>query len=279
LIEVLVTIGIIVVLVSLALPAILMSRKRGIEIRAKADLNLISTALEAYKGDFGSYPVFADAATVQASQNVNGSGYWLDQMPVRGGVLLCRALVGPGPADYQPSTGYANPGDDGADGPGFRIRRNIVNNGSSTPAFTGKVYGPYIDPAKFKYAYVDNLKGQAFVPGIPTAFPVIIDGNGEPILYYPAAPGNPTTALSYSDPRVTTTNAVSRFNGYDNQGFLDSTGGTSTFSTTSSFAVIAANAGSLNYLLWTAGPDTQFGLVNGKTDDVTNFDIPGNLKK
>ncbi len=87
LIEVLVTVGIIVVLTSLAIPAILRSRQKAIVIRIRSDLSLISNALEAYKSDFGDYPRFDDDATFD-SLNVQHD---------RGARLLCRALLGPAP--------------------------------------------------------------------------------------------------------------------------------------------------------------------------------------
>src|SRR5438067_3703184 len=56
LVQMLVVIGIIVTLMALALPAILKAYGFGIRTRTLSDLQLISTALEAYKQDFGDYP-------------------------------------------------------------------------------------------------------------------------------------------------------------------------------------------------------------------------------
>jgi type II secretory pathway pseudopilin PulG len=285
-----VTVGIIAVIMALAIPAVLYSVKRSKEIRIRSDLALIGTALEAYKVDFGDYPRFADALSDQASAaaSTKGNGTWLDYAQgnigsCRGATLLCRALLGPGPAvtSSDSADGYpASPGDDGADGPGFRVRRiQSGTNKDGTPIWGGKVYGPYLDSSKFKILYADGIKNQAILSGYPAAYPLLIDVNGNPILYYPAAPGIPPVLLGYTDPSTATTNTVSRFNGFDNEGFLDASGGGSSFVSTSPFAMLAASAGTANYLLWSAGNDNQFGLLNGKSDDVTNFDLPANLKK
>jgi prepilin-type N-terminal cleavage/methylation domain-containing protein len=283
LIEVLVTVGIIAVVLSLSLAGILLAKKHAIVIRTRSDLQLIESALSYYKQDMdGQYPVFADPSTDQASNAILGNGQWLDYSGVngssagaRGAVLLCRALIGPGPANSTPgisaSTYYASPGDDGADGSGFRTRR-IYN--ASTGQFSGKVYGPYVDSAKFKLGYLNpTLDGGQ-------AFPVILDSGGYPILYYPAASGIQQANLNYNNPQTTSINVTSRFNGYDNNYYVNSTGSGSSFSTSSAFATLAAGCGSPNYLLWTAGADGVFGLDSkGKSDDIANFDLPGQYQK
>ncbi len=311
LIELLIVVGIITVLIALAIPAILFARKRGTETRIRADLNSIAQALDAYKADFSmQYPRFADPISDYNSAQgpVPGNGTWLDYSKARGAVLLCRALIGPGPANT--STLYpfpANPGDDGADGPGFRVRINAEGTNSTTgnPILTGKTYGFYIDPAKFNVQYLNApTAGAGNGTMFQQAYPAIFEGvagdwtdpvtghqyKGSPILYYPAASGTYVSqqtgqvqVLSYTDPSTVNTstaaNAASRFNGFDNQYLLDSTSGGTAFSATSDFAQLAASAGSPDYLLWTAGSSGHFGLVNGKSDDITNFDLPGNLKK
>src|SRR4051812_886634 len=56
LIELLVVIGIIVILMGLALPAILKALKSGQRTKAAADFQTIAAGLEAFKQDFGDYP-------------------------------------------------------------------------------------------------------------------------------------------------------------------------------------------------------------------------------
>lgn len=318
LVEVLITIGIIALLTALALPVILYAKKKAVETRIKYDLQSIGQELEAYKNDFdGQYPVFADPLSDQDSVNIKGNGTWLDYQQCRGAVLLCRALAGPGPAgtNTNPVNGqnYANPGDDGADGAGFRVRRIPVLNGN-TYSLSGKVYGPYVD-AKFSIQTLHIESLPTADPNYPLAYPVLFDTNcgdwtyggityhGSPILYFPstashqlssAGSGDQQNNLGYVIPRTFTMGqgAPPRFNGFDNQLFLDSLGGTSSFSTESAFATLGASCGSADYLLWTAGADGQFGYGNNpataspatagpglRSDDIANFELPANLRK
>jgi len=59
-VEVLITIGIIVLLAGLLLGGLAIAKKRATEIRIHSDLALIGTALDYYKTDFGDYPRFDD---------------------------------------------------------------------------------------------------------------------------------------------------------------------------------------------------------------------------
>src|ERR1700689_1178190 len=99
LIEVLVTVGIIVILTGLLLSGVLVARKKGFETRARSDLALIGMALEAYKDACGDYPRFSTPAEAQAAialgyGSTDGRYPWLDQEPNRRALLLCRALIG-----------------------------------------------------------------------------------------------------------------------------------------------------------------------------------------
>lgn len=88
-----------------------------------------------------------------------------------GAQILCRALIAPGSA-----------GQDGAAGPGFRLRGQ-----------QGQVYGPYLEPSKFKIADPAD-------PSNPTPDPlkaVLIDVYNSPILYYPTNPGKPAAGVDY----------------------------------------------------------------------------------
>jgi prepilin-type N-terminal cleavage/methylation domain-containing protein len=75
LVELLVVIGIIVLLAGLGLPMVLRAYKSGTKMRSQADLQTITTALNAYKQDFGEYPRVP--------------------VPNTGPAVLCMALVGP----------------------------------------------------------------------------------------------------------------------------------------------------------------------------------------
>ncbi len=120
LIELLVVIGIIALLAGIILVAVSRARGHASTARVMADLQAISTALEAYKSDFGDYP--ASLSTVPACS---------------GGQMLAWAMVGP----YNVVKG-TNMATDGKDGPGFRA----VAPGA---AARGSVYGPYLEADKF----------------------------------------------------------------------------------------------------------------------------------
>lgn len=89
LVETLLTVAILMVVITLSLAAINKARRTAAMNRVRADFQALSVALEQYKNDYRSYPM---------------RGKFNDKS------VLAKALVGPGDA-----------GDDGADGPGFRI--------------------------------------------------------------------------------------------------------------------------------------------------------------
>src|SRR3984957_468791 len=111
--EVVVVMGIIVLLMGLVLAAVLHALKAGKRSRVQADFQTISLALEAYKADFGDYPRFIN----DPSKTGTLSGQW-DWNGHRGAELLCRALIGPGPAfanpPITPGSALDNSGADGA---------------------------------------------------------------------------------------------------------------------------------------------------------------------
>lgn len=111
LIELLVVIGILALLMGLLVPMIMKAFSKADTTAMAADLQQISTALEAYKADFGDYPRPVDGA--------GASG--------RGAQLLAWALVAPGDDTA-----------DGVMGPGFKA------------GLGKKVYGPYLDMTHFK---------------------------------------------------------------------------------------------------------------------------------
>src|SRR4051812_12379949 len=107
LVELMVVMGIIALLAGLLLPMLFRSLRQGKRIRLAADLQALEAGLNAYKTDFGDFPRFP-----MGFDPTNP-----DTATDRGARLLCRALLGPGPA-----VGAAGTAFDGADGPGFRVR-------------------------------------------------------------------------------------------------------------------------------------------------------------
>jgi len=295
-------VGIIALLFGISLVGVNAARQRAQRIRTTDDLHMIQIALDAYRSDFQDYPRFAEPTVDQVTKNNLGNGTWLDYSTDRGARLLCQALISPGPA----GTGYyANAGEDGADGPGFRIRRTIAGGGSNG-LISGKIYGPYLAADKFKLeSSMANMQDAK-----------ILDNNGNPILYFPALPGPPAVNLAYSyvysvDPRNYTTGTVGTaptattakplYNAFDNT--LDTTTNKPLLGPTQmQFLLGDTNMnGNIDqgetavttqpYLLWVAGADGQFGFgydpsgnakvptAQSKTDDVANFDFPPGVRK
>jgi prepilin-type N-terminal cleavage/methylation domain-containing protein len=171
LIELLVVIGIIVLLAGILIPVVTNSIKKGRATAMAATLQSLTAGLNAYKDDFGDYPRVNDVPDLAP---LNPS----DARVLDGARTLCRALIAPGAAGAAtaPPPPLLN-GEDGFDGPGFRVRRIV----SSTNALQGKSYGPYVQVDKFKVQDLEN-------PATPSpARMVITDGYDKPILYMPAA--------------------------------------------------------------------------------------------
>jgi type II secretory pathway pseudopilin PulG len=267
LVQLLVVIGIVVLLIGLLLPAIVRAYKTGVRTRTEADLQSIANALQAYKTDFGDYPRLDDDYTA------NG----LNQQTDRGARLLCRALIGPGPAAQQ--AGGPNPvlGQDGADGFGFRVRAGTG----------GKVWGPYIQADKFTLGGTDKLN---------YSDATILDRDNNPILYYVAAPaavitpppggtGNSGYVLAVPPPPPNTyAQTRPMYNAFDNAAYMLPGELQFLLGDRNNSGYVEAGesaATTAPFLLWSAGADGIYGRDKrtAKTDDITNFDIPPDLKK
>lgn len=114
LVELLVVIGIIAILAGLLLPAVNHMRRSAQITGQKADFATISTALEAYRADFGDYPRNFVLPRWNTRQN-------LAQTPAPQFLSLATALLGPGPA----ITSASQVGD-GSDGLGFRTEATVI---------------------------------------------------------------------------------------------------------------------------------------------------------
>ena len=209
----------------------------------------------------------------------NVGGGWLEKAPDRGARLLCRTLISPGPAGTAAVlTTQSDFGADGADGPGFRIRRNLVTN-ATTPTLSGKVYGPYLVPDKWKLLY-DTTGGSA------TGFynmqdAKLLDHAGNPVLYFPARPG--VASVTGTDQFVNDVNPKSSpgrsiptplYNEYDNSQYVGDVSPNPNINllplTDMQFILGDRNLNgqidptehtvtSEPYLLWTADPNETFG--------------------
>ena len=259
--ELLVVIAIIVVLLGIVSPMVARAWKSGQRTRAAADLQAIAAALEAYKHDHGDYPQIGIPPRPVPYQDCNGARW------------LCQALVAP-----RPAAGTSTADGDGADGPGFRTR-----------GMSGKVWGPYLPPEKFKLG--NPSRGPA--ADEPTGYVTLFDKQNRPILYY-RAQGKPNIHL----PRgYVGTNPPDKamFNTYDNMD--NSNRGAMRFEQLAMMLGDINTNGAIDagetaayegpYLLWSAGPDEVYGpdapILAGstdpakirkavdKSDDITNF--------
>lgn len=223
LIELLVVIGIIVLLAGIAIPLVLRAQRAAKAGRIAGDFQAISTALEAFKQDHGSYPEvqgpnlgaallgrslmgpFGDGYLAGSTSTTpddtndpptyaNTSEYLPGDCVQQGNIQYAciaanNADIPKPPTDpvYWVPLGAANAGGatDGADGPGIRP------NG-------GKKYGPYLADNVVK------MRGLA-----------IVDINGNPVLYFPASPAKAiiTATANYLPAVVATPPANANFNG------------------------------------------------------------------
>jgi prepilin-type N-terminal cleavage/methylation domain-containing protein len=308
LVEVLVTVGIIALLVALVLPAVMHARTTGYVIRTKSDFQAIAMALEAYKGDFGDYPrvpaygtgfailgntLIAPGGTAPPPTYDSSKTYGPGTSVLFSGApyLSLRKTADPSNGNTPASPTNSDfwtpfPYNDFCDGPGFRVRKNVTASG----VYTGKVYGPYLSPEKFK------MQGLA-----------LLDLWGNPILYFPAAPGQHPITLS-SDSAASPDDFV-----WDGRDTTASPAPTPLYDFSNNFALMGTTSSSgftspqvmgmqqimgdrnFNghidgsetatytgpYILWSAGPDGIYGFATGKTktDDIFNFDIPADLKQ
>jgi len=164
LIELLVVIGIIVALIAILLPAVHRAYMVAEKAAIASDLQVIANALDAYRADFGAYPMPGTITEPHVNQG--------QPIFINGQKILCWALVAPGPAS-----------EDGADGPGFRLRGT-----------TGRVRGPYLPPDRFVVGTMGGNPGDTAGviscadAGKPPSdwFDVLADRRGRVILYYPA---------------------------------------------------------------------------------------------
>ncbi|HEX4797449.1 MAG TPA: hypothetical protein VH370_26885 [Humisphaera sp.] len=244
LVEMIIVVGIIVLLAALLLPMLNKALTQAKRTRMAADLQVITSGLDAYRLDFKDIPRLDGSGTIPG--------------PLQGSALLCWALIAPGPEGF-----------DGADGFGFRPRGR-----------QGQVYGPYVTPGNFRLGTVTTsplVKSTSFYD----AKVCIADGAGNAILYYASRPA--VTSIAGIDNYFgLVANGPNRYVADDNDPAV--AGGTEIAKNPNPAAVVTSMQAllpgvrkdfsldqsqilSLPYLLWDAGPDGKFGT----SDDVTNF--------
>lgn len=268
LIELIVVVGIIALIVGIAIPMVLRAYRNAERSRALADLSAIAAALEAYKQDHGDYPRILPG---DPNRDNTKPLFTADNTsPNRAGArLLAWALVG-----------FGNEGSDGEDGPGFRTRGAPLKS---------QVSGPYLRVDQFKVTYNDAPPAAWSTARVVGLDAELLDRSGKPILYYVASAARPNvrsgpTPPGYVGNSVNYSAAVgSLFNFADNSAIYGS-GNIARFR----FALGDENNNGFidgtevpafegPFILWTAGPDGEFGPSDTSKaalesmDDVTNF--------
>ncbi len=314
--ELIVVMGIITLLIGLLLPTVHYALKYGRKSRLQADMQTLSMGLEAYKTDFGDYPRFTNSNAALSGQWDWSSqrGAELLCRALVGPGPGVPANWTPGNPDNSGADGAGAGGDGGipnqADpnaqlpGPGFRTRLSFDSAGN--PVAQGKLWGPYIPADKFRIFTLSTLPGfnTIVVPANPTGAPnatsVMLDSEYHTILYFPAnltpvnisnivPPGYVTSVSPIVGP------SPSLYNFFDNSVIPpDPMNNPSTGAfLMSDFCKLLGNASASGYielgetaastapyLVWMAGEDGKYGLdTTGRSDDVTNFDIPSKLRR
>lgn len=282
--EMLVAVGIIILIISLVIVMLGKANKTAQRTRQAADLQSISQALEAYRADMHDYPRLPPGMTTNDPNFQSGAE------------LLCWALLAPGPAVADGT----HPVGDGSDGMGFRTRGT-----------KGQVYGPYLTPGKFRLLNMNTTTSSSTVPLDDDSAMVILDFWDHPIYYCPATP-NADPAVSYvntyagNGPRpmydvmyFTEPSSPKNFSPAQYQDQDSSVKGSQNIMSLTEMQEMLGDLNhngmvdssdkehkdsqqNLPFLLWSAGPNGQFGLdpphphpakVPYTCDDVANFEI------
>ena len=299
LVELLVVIGIVVLLAALGLPMILRAYKSGNKMRSRADLEVIATALNAYKQDFGDYPrvptpntgaaVLAKALIGPFGDGVSGGALDPNDPPTRGSFGSTSVKAGQCVSDMggyvalvdEAGSALADAdqwapfdANDGQDGAGFKTRRGPGADGqmnTGDDVFQGQTWGPYLPAEKL------NVVGSMFR-----------DSGGKPILYFPASAGRPNIRAMVQtpppgppqQPGFVARSDLSKYDANDNLVFFKRTTGTG--EEQNALNAIRAMLGDTGggqasnacngiidpgetpatedgFILWAAGPDGLFG--------------------
>ena len=299
LVELLIVIGIVGLLIGLLTAVVMRAANSSKRTAGAAQLQMIATALEAYKTDFGDYP--RPSLGINPATGTAYTGSAAKPNPPSGAQILCRALVAPHPAV---DTTAGLPVQDGLEGPGFRLRGT-----------QGQQYKGYLPADKFKLS--EPVAGAG---SLPDGSATLVDGNGKAILYLPArrpvpdiravdgfiasnsyTSATPRPLFNFFDLRADVTDAsifrrpgettdaraLARVRGA--LGDFDLTAPTATTNCNGQIDTGETPATDAAYLLWTAGADGVYGPeISDATapfaptraelkacDDVANFTLAG----
>ena len=304
--EILVVIAILALLAAITVYAIGKARKGADKARLGFQLQAISAGLEAYQTDFNALPV-----TNQLPNTVPMSDprYYIDREGVRGARLLCKALMGqcggmnPVIATAGVTFPLDKPHQDGKVGLGFAVpgRSGLAITVDTLGNLKGKTYGPYLAVDKFPMSNT-NDEGKLVSTSLNPAekyddTAVLLDGNGNPILYWPClnpqapigitygyiqqgrVPAAGATGSAPGDPLETGTPfaGTPMYAGLDNAAWIAAPtfrklmgdlGDNNVASTAGDGKITGTEVTAVRgkYILWSSGPDGLFGpqLRNGQ---------------
>lgn len=239
LVEILVVMGIIAVILSIALPVTFKARRQAAKTRAARDLQALSVGLDEFKNNYNEYP--------QIYYPYLGNNPSTDNRNAKTGqnVLYC-ALTG---KDMQ-GNAITNAKSGRPAGPMINVESFRVNDPNARNLICDSNVKPYL----------------YFVATVPEPDITSSANGGMFVRDYTTGAGPPLYTHAYCGNLITLTDmryllgdgdkAAGRApNGYIDSGDVPST--------------------KAPFLLWAAGPDAIYGLdINGKCDDATNFDIP-----
>jgi prepilin-type N-terminal cleavage/methylation domain-containing protein len=162
--ELLVVIGIIAILAALLIPGITIAYRSSQRNAQLSDFHAITSALEAYRQDFGDYPrnQLLPSWNPASLAPPSNPPYYLS---------LATALLGPGPGATQLINGQIHAGD-GLDGPGFRIRASRIPVQISSVTANSVTLASGITLTSF----TDGLTSLAIEPGTPKGETIGIAG-------------------------------------------------------------------------------------------------------
>jgi prepilin-type N-terminal cleavage/methylation domain-containing protein len=248
LVEMLVVIGIITLILSIALPVTFTARRKASRARAARDLMALSSGLDEYKNQFGAYPLTngRDGATVLA-EALTGL-YWdvptASLKPIRD------------PKSNRPRSALINTDQ-------FNVHTDLPTVGGTTPVAPAQRQVWLRDKAGWPICYFP-----AYIPSpdirVAANGGFVRDNSAPASLYNHKDASIDHVNHDINQAQVTLSlNHMQRLLGDANvNGIID---GSETPQTTSAF------------ILWAPGPDGAYGLdtqPKPKSDDVTNFDLP-----
>lgn len=190
-VEMLTTIAIIAILLSILLPALNMVRRAAATVKQKAQFNSIGFALEAFADplDFGDYPESFDNNIIEGPT-----------IYYSGAEKLAEALVGRDGFGVHPATGWSSKGTDQTDGTGTALYRPAIDAFMTPAELAANLAarrGPYLELEEANAVKLAALYDSSIYTSNPDAM-VLADTfglvtnlqtgkkTGMPILYYKA---------------------------------------------------------------------------------------------